>query len=95
MVINQFNVIGLSAVKAEDNSPVGPNRYGPITLPVSLQGVEVKTGQPHVVYGGGFVKLDEDSSNLSDQVRSNPGRIVLFKEPLQTLVTETDDHTIL
>jgi hypothetical protein len=95
MVINQLNVIDLSAIKAEDNSPVRSNCYGPKAFPVALQRVEVKTGQPHVVNGVGFVELEEDRSNLGDQVRSNAGRIVLFKEPLQAPMAKADDHTTL
>jgi hypothetical protein len=55
----------------------------------------VKTSQSHVLNRGGFVELDQDGSNLIEQVGPNPARIVLFKEPFQALMPEADDQSTL
>jgi hypothetical protein len=95
VIVNQLDIIGLSVVKTENDSPVGSDSDGPNTLPVTLKRVQVKTGQSHVLNRGGFVELDQDGSNLIEQVGPNPTRVASFKEPFQASVLEADDQSIL
>ena len=71
-----------------DQLNVGTDCDRPKALPVALERVEMKAGQPHIVDRDSFIQLDEDGSNLSEQVGSNPARIVFFKEPFQAPMAE-------
>jgi hypothetical protein len=95
VIVNQLDIIGLSVVKTENDSPVGSDSDGPNTLPVTLKRVQVKTGQSHVLNRGGFVELDQDGSNFIEQIGSYPTRVASFKESFQASVLEADDQSIL
>ncbi len=55
----------------------------------------MKAGHAHVIDGLGFVQLGEDGAYLIEQIGTNPAPIILFKEPLQALVSKPDYHTAL
>jgi hypothetical protein len=43
VVVNQFNVKGVLAFKAENNAPVGPNGHGPKSFQVAFERVKAIT----------------------------------------------------
>lgn len=95
VVIKQIDSISVTIRKTEDNPLVGPHRHGPEVFHIALEWVQMKTCHAHVLDGLGFAELGKDRPYFVEQVGSNPSRIVLLKEPLQALVPEADDHTVL
>jgi hypothetical protein len=92
VVVDQFNIAGIAVLKAEDNTPVGADRYGPKTLHVALERMKMKAGHPHVLDGAGFVELVQDGANLVEEIGPNSARVIPVEEPLEALMPKPDDH---
>ena len=58
MVIRYFNIIGVTVLKMEADSPLIINGYGIRTLPIPLQGMEAIAGRNiQIIPAGGQINI--------------------------------------
>jgi hypothetical protein len=60
VVVDQFNVKGIGALKTEDNAPVRPDSDGSEAFQPALQGMQSITGEVHGLRCFGFVESGEN-----------------------------------
>ena len=68
MVIDQINIVGIAFLESEDDAPVRPYGHAPKALEITFQGVEMKTGQVHVLRLSGKVQDGQDILDLLEMI---------------------------
>ncbi len=92
MIIDQVDVEGVLAVEAENDAPVGAQRDRPKTLQVSLQRMQAKARNRHVLRTARLVQAGQDAGDLVGVLRVEFAAVVILEQPPQSLVPETQDH---
>ena len=82
MVVGEFNFKRISAVKAEDNTPIRTHGDGPKAFQSALQRVQVVAGKVHGLRRLGFVEPSENVLNSVDQVGTYPPALPALIKPL-------------
>src|ERR1019366_10814834 len=92
VVIDQFNVEGVSPFKTEHNAPVGAYRHRPQPFQIAFERVKAIPWNIQSLRHGGGVEDRKDSLNRLQQVRAYPAPVAALVEPFQTPVFETPNH---
>ncbi len=82
------------AAKAENHSPVGARGNRPKAFRRAFERMQPEPRQIHVGNGSDGVKRCRNIPQLANMLRVNATRIVLFKKPFQTLVTNCPYHPV-
>ncbi len=93
VVIDIINVLR-AAVKAENHSPIGAYGNRPKAFRRAFERMQPEPRQIHVGNGSGGVKRCQNIPQLANMFRVNATRVVLFKKPFQTLVTNCPYHSV-
>ena len=94
MIIDQFNVTGVSFDKAKDYPPVGSNRDSIEPVPVPFQGMHPEAGQIHIARSSRTVEHRKDIFNLFADVSPNTLELPILKQPFQPFVLKIGDHGV-
>ena len=94
MVVNQGNVVSVAIFKTKDDTPVGANGHGPISLVITLKLVQTIAWKIESLRGGSGVQYCQNAVHFLDQVGAKAAAIVLLEQPHQALVLEADDHGV-
>ena len=94
MVVNQGNVASVAIFKTKDDTPVGTNGHGPISLVIDLKLVQTIAWEIESLRGGSGIQYCQNTVDFVDQISAKAAAIVLLEQPLQALVLEADDHWV-
>ena len=92
MVVDQFNVEGVSSFEAEDNPPVGAHSYRPKAFEVGFKRVQTVPGNVEGLRSSRVVENGDDAFDRLPEVRPYPATIPAFIQPLETAMLEASDH---
>jgi hypothetical protein len=92
VVVDQFDIERVSALKPEYNTPVGPHPDGPKTLQVAFKRVQMITGKIHSLRCARPIKAAKNIRNHLQQVRPYPAPVAALIKPFQAAVFEAPDH---
>ncbi len=95
VIVNQINVQRISALKAEDHAPIGPDSHSPETFEAAFEAVQPKAGQIHVFRLAGTVQNGEYIFDFLYVIGLYAFRFTLLKQPLQPLVPETLNQQLM
>jgi hypothetical protein len=89
MVINQFEVISVTAFEAVYDSPIGPDSDGIKPFHVSFERVKCHTGQVESVSPVGGVQYGQNTFDFIDHIRAKLAMIAALMETLKPSVLKT------
>src|SRR5579859_1672106 len=92
MVVGQFNVKGILALKAEHDAPVGPHGHRPESFQVAFQRVQAIAGQVESLRRGSRIENRKDSFHRVQQVGAYPASVAPFIEAFQSSMLEAPNH---
>jgi hypothetical protein len=92
VVVDQFNVKRIRAIKTEDNPSVRPHRNRPKPLHISFQRVKPVSRKAKLLRRYGVVEHGQDFLNCIDQIRPYPATVVALVEALQATVLKAPNH---
>ena len=91
MVINQIHVPDITALKAEDDTPVSRHRDRPVAGEVAPQRVQSESRQVHVARLGRFIETGENTFDLGEQIGRNAPTVTPFEQTLEPCVAKAND----
>jgi hypothetical protein len=94
VVINVIDILRITLHKAEDDTPIRANRHCPKSLQAAPERMQAKTRKVHVIRSAGGIETRQDVSELSDLLRRQPTRIVVFMKAAQPFVPDRPDHPV-
>jgi len=93
MVIRYFNIIGVTVLKMEADSPLIINGYGILALPIPLQSMEAIAGRNiKIIQAGGQINIFQTPHSSAEQIRRKPLRLPRHVEPLGVLIGKSLNH---
>jgi hypothetical protein len=93
MIICYLNIIGVTVLKMEADSPLIINRYGILTLPIPLQSLEAIAGRNiQIIQAGGQINIFQTPHSPAEQIRRKPLRLPRPVEPLGVLIGKSLNH---
>jgi len=92
MVINKINIQDLAFKKTKNDPPVSPYHNRPVTLQITLKGMEPKGRLIHSFNRGGGIKRRKDYTNARQHLRRELATVIVLIQSLQAFTSETLDH---
>src|ERR1019366_3832227 len=92
MVVDQFNVKGVGALKTENNAPVGAYRHSPQPFQLAFQRVQTITGKIKRLRRNGLIENRQNFLHRVRQIRPDPAPVAAFIEALQASMLEAPKH---
>jgi hypothetical protein len=78
VIIDQIHVVGVTVLKAEDDSPISRHRNGPEAFKIPLQAMKLKTGERHVLNDPRLIQASQNTPNLIEVRCGKPAAVILF-----------------
>src|SRR5574337_1506710 len=91
VVVDQFNIVRVAFLEAENDTPVCPDSHAPEALEVAFETMQPEAGQVHVLGPPGAVQHEEDVFKFLEQLRADAFGVALLKQPFQPFRSE--EHT--
>ena len=95
MIVHKIDVEGVAVLETEDDPPVGTDRDGPMSIQVTLEGMQVKRVNVQVLRPFGRVECGEDEADSGGIAGGNLSGVILLIEPLQSSMPKTSNHCII
>ena len=92
MVVDHLNVKNIISFKAEDDSPIGPYRYGPESSQGAFQRMQTIAGQVQCLRVGGGIEDRKNSFHRLQEIGSYPASVAAFIEAFQAPMLEAPNH---
>ena len=92
VVVDQFNIECVRALKAENNTPVRPHRDSPEAFQLAFERVQPITGKVKRLRHIRFVETSKNVLNDIQQIWAYPAPVVAFIESFQTPVLEAPNQ---
>jgi hypothetical protein len=92
MVVDQLDVEGVLPCKAENDSPIGPDRHGPESFQAAFQRVQTIPGEIQTLRAGGGIENCKDSFHGFQEVGPYPAPVAAFIETFQASMLEAPNH---
>jgi hypothetical protein len=92
VVIQNIDIVGVAAVKPDDDTPIGLHSDAPITFPVSLERVEPKGRRSHVLDRLRLIQMGENRSHLVEKIGPDAPDVTMLVEAFQPAVTEATNR---
>ena len=92
VVVGQFNVESVSPLKTENDTPIGPHRYGPQPLQVAFERVKAIPGNVESLRRGGGIENRQYALNRIQQVGTYPAPVTAFVKPFKAPVLEAPNQ---
>jgi hypothetical protein len=92
VVVNQFNVKGVSSFKTENDAPVGSDGHGPQSLQISFERVQAIARNIQSLWSSRAIEIREDSFDSLQQIGPYPAAVAAFIEPFEATMIEAPNH---
>lgn len=93
MVDDQFDTKGVFSFKAENDSPVGPHRYGLESAQIAFEGVQAIAGQVRSLRRRGGIENRQDSFYCVEEVGAYSASVAAFIEAFEASMLEAPNHS--
>lgn len=95
MVVNKIDIMGVTLLHHKNDAPVSTYGYGPISLEVTFQRMEVKAGKVHMFRCSDAIQSNKDMFKLLDILRGDFPAVVRLKKPFQSTMFKTSYHRMI
>src|ERR1019366_1077247 len=92
VVVNQFNVKGIGALEAKNDTPIRPHRDRPKPFPFAFERVKAIPGNIESLRRNSRIKRREDSFRLVQQVGPDSAAIVMLVKPFEAAMLKAPNH---
>ncbi len=92
VIIDQFNIVCIVALKAKHDAPICPDRYRPESFQVAFQRVQPVTRQVEGPRCIRLVQTGENIFNRIQQVGSYLAAVTMLIETLETSMLKASNH---
>ncbi len=92
VIVDQFNVKRIRALKAKNDSPVRPHANRPKPFKIALEPMKPVAGQVKSLWGRRPIENGKNFLNCIHEVRSYSATVVALIESLETAMLEASDH---
>jgi hypothetical protein len=95
VIVDEVDIHRVAILEAEDVAPIAGDGNGPERREISLQPMKTHPGQPiHIFDFSRPVQNGKDATNPFQLILLNAALVVGFEEPLQTAMSEAQDHIL-
>lgn len=94
VVVDEFDVVGMSSFEPKDDTPIGSHDYRPEAFEVAAQRVEPKGRHVDICDRTSSVDNGENDADTLKMIGAHPRPITLQVKTLQSSMSETHNHKI-
>jgi len=92
VVVDEIDIVGMSRIEAEDDSPVGADAHGPAPPQIAAERVQSEAREIQRIDGLGVLQGKQDAPQLRDILGGNLASVSALVEPLQAAVLDAGDY---